>query len=170
MTRAEAVQLLARMTNAEINAGYPLAGFSDVQSDAYYANALNAFAYGGIVDADTTYFRPYAPITRAEFVEMMYRLDTTGSYNGTARFYDVYAGMPESDAIAYCADRGWVNGYPDGSFRPNGYITRAEAAAVVNRTMGRTLASSNLSSVHYMDVPQNHWAYDDILIASSYQW
>src|SRR5699024_1846069 len=114
-------------------------------SDAYYANALNAFAYGGIVDADTTYFRPYAPITRAEFVEMMYRLDTTGSYNGTARFYDVYAGMPESDAIAYCADRGWVNGYPDGSFRPNGYITRAEAAAVVNRTMGRTLASSNLS-------------------------
>ena len=170
MMRAEAVQMLVRMTNADADADYPSAGFSDVQTNDYYTDALDAFAYGGIVDLNTAYFRPYVPITRAEFVEMMYRLDTTGSYNGTARFYDVYAGMPESDAIAYCADRGWVNGYPDGSFRPNGYITRAEAAAVVNRTMGRTLASSNLSSVHYMDVPQNHWAYDDILIASSYQW
>ena len=170
MMRAEAVQMLVRMTNADADADYPSAGFSDVQTNDYYTDALDAFAYGGIVDLNTAYFRPYVPITRAEFVEMMYRLDTTGSYNGTARFYDVYAGMPESDAIAYCADRGWVNGYPAGSFRPNGYITRAEAAAVVNRTMGRTLASSNLSSVHYMDVPQNHWAYDDILIASSYQW
>ena len=145
MMRAEAVQMLVRMTNADADADYPSAGFSDVQTNDYYTDALDAFAYGGIVDLNTAYFRPYVPITRAEFVEMMYRLDTTGSYNGTARFYDVYAGMPESDAIAYCADRGWVNGYPDGSFRPNGYITRAEAAAVVNRTMGRTLASSNLS-------------------------
>ena len=168
MMRAEAVQMLVRMTNAD--ADYPSAGFSDVQTNDYYTDALDAFAYGGIVDLNTVYFRPYVPITRAEFVEMMYRLDTAGSYNGTARFYDVYAGMPESDAIAYCADRGWVNGYPDGSFRPNGYITRAEAAAVVNRVMGRTLASSNLSGVHYTDVPQNHWAYDDIMIASSRQW
>lgn len=170
MTRAEAVQMLVRMTNADPNASYPMAGFSDVQSDAYYANALNAFAYGGIVDIDTSYFRPYAPITRAEFVEMMYRLDTTGSYTGSTRFYDVSSVMREASAIAYCADRGWVNGYPDGSFRPGGYITRAEAAAVVNRTMGRTISSSNVSGIHYTDVPEYHWAYNEILIASSYQW
>ena len=170
MTRAEAVQLLSRMTNADPNASYPLAGFSDVQSDAYYANALNAFAYGGIVDVDTSYFRPYAPITRAEFVAMMYRLDTTGSYSSSTRFYDVSPEMQDAAAIAYCADRGWVNGYPDGSFRPGGYITRAEAAAVVNRTMGRTISSSNVSGIHYTDVPEYHWAYDEILIASSYQW
>ena len=169
MTRAEAAQMLVRMTNADPNASYPMAGFSDVQSDAYYANALNAFAYGGVVDADTAYFRPYAPVTRAEFVEMMYRLDTTGGYKGTARFYDVYAGTPEADAIAYCAGRGWVNGYPDGTFRPDAPITRAEAAAVVNRVMGRTLASSDLSGVYYTDVPQGHWAYADIMTASSYQ-
>lgn len=170
MTRAEAVQLLSRMTNADPNASYPVAGFSDVQSDAYYANALGAFAYGGIVDVDTSYFRPYAPITRAEFVAMMYRLDTTGSYSGSARFYDVSPEMQDAAAIAYCADRGWVNGYPDGSFRPGGYITRAEAAAVVNRTMGRTISSSNVSGIHYTDVPEYHWAYNEILIASSYQW
>ena len=170
MTRAEAVQLLSRMTNADPNASYPMAGFSDVQSDAYYANALGAFAYGGIVDVDTSYFRPYAPITRAEFVAMMYRLDTTGSYSGSARFYDVSPEMQDAAAIAYCADRGWVNGYPDGSFRPGGYITRAEAAAVVNRTMGRTISSSNISGIHYTDVPEYHWAYNEILIASSYQW
>lgn len=170
MTRAEAAQMLVRMTNADPNASYPMAGFSDVQSDAYYANALGAFVYGGIVDVDTSYFRPYAPITRAEFVAMMYRLDTTGSYSGSARFYDVSPEMQDAAAIAYCADRGWVNGYPDGSFRPGGYITRAEAAAVVNRTMGRTLSSSNVSGIHYTDVPEYHWAYDEILIVSSYQW
>lgn len=170
MTRAEAAQMLVRMTNADPNASYPMAGFSDVQSDAYYANALNAFAYGGIVDVDTSYFRPYAPITRAEFVAMMYRLDTTGSYSGSARFYDVSPEMQDAAAIAYCANRGWVNGYPDGSFRPGGYITRAEAAAVVNRTMGRTISSSNVSGIHYTDVPEYHWAYNEILIASSYQW
>lgn len=169
MTRAEAVQLLSRMTNADPNASYPMAGFSDVQSDAYYANALNAFAYGGIVDVDTSYFRPYAPITRAEFVAMMYRLDTTGSYSGSARFYDVSPEMQDAAAIAYCADRGWVNGYPDGTFRPDAPICRAEAAAVVNRVMGRTLASSDLSGVYYTDVPQGHWAYADIMTASSYQ-
>ena len=170
MTRAEAVQLLSRMTNADPNASYPTAGFSDVQSDAYYTNALNAFAYGGIVDVESVYFRPYAPITRAEFVEMMYRLDTTGSYSGSTRFYDVPSVMQEASAIAYCADHGWVNGYPDGSFQPSAYITRAEAAAVVNRTMGRTISSSNISGIHYSDVPEYHWAYDEILIASSYQW
>ena len=71
--------------------------------------------------------------------------------------------------MAYCAGRGYVDGYPDGTFRPDAGITRAEAAAVVNRVMGRTLASSELSGVHYADVPQNHWAYQDILIASAYQ-
>ena len=101
---------------------------------------------------------------------MMYRLDTTGSYSGSARFYDVSPEMQDAAAIAYCADRGWVNGYPDGSFRPGGYITRAEAAAVVNRTMGRTISSSNVSGIHYTDVPEYHWAYNEILIASSYQW
>lgn len=109
MTRAEAVQLLVRMTDADADADYPPAGFSDVQTDDYYTDALDAFVYGGVVDADTAYFRPYAPVTRAEFVGMMYRLDTTGGYKGTARFYDVYAGTPEADAIAYCAGRGWVN-------------------------------------------------------------
>ncbi|MGO5027799.1 S-layer homology domain-containing protein [Candidatus Agathobaculum pullicola] len=169
MTRAEAVQLLVRMTDADADADYPPAGFSDVQTDDYYTDALDAFVYGGVVDVDTSYFRPYASVTRAEFVEMMYRLDTTGGYKGTARFYDVYAGTPEADAIAYCAGRGWVNGYPDGTFRPDAPITRAEAAAVVNRVMGRTLASSDLSGVYYTDVPQGHWAYADIMTASSYQ-
>ena len=170
MTRAEAVQLLVRMTNAEQDGRYPSSSFSDVQANDYYADALDAFAYGGIVDLNTAYFRPYVPVTRAEFVTMMYRLDTTGSYSSSTRFYDVSAGTPNASAIAYCADRGWVEGDPGGYFRPWDYITRAEAAAVVNRTMGRTLASSNLSGVHYTDVPQNHWAYNDILIASSYQW
>ena len=89
---------------------------------------------------------------------MIYRLDTTSDYNGSNRFTDVYSTAPNAAAIAYCSDRGWVRGDPSGTFRPYDYITRAEAAAVVNRTMGRTL-----------DVPMNFWAYNDILIASGNQ-
>lgn len=169
MTRADAVQMLARMSNAGIS-DYPANGFTDVRADAYYAEALDAFAYGGIVDRNTPYFHPDTAITRADFAVMIYRLDTTSGYRGASRFYDVPQSAVYAEAISYCADRGWVNGYPDGSFRPNGLITRAEAAAVVNRAMGRTLASSNLSGIRYTDVPQSHWAYQDILIASSYQW
>lgn len=170
MTRAEAVQMLARMTNASPQGGYPVSGFSDVPANAYYTAALDAFAYGGIVES-TRYFNPSAPVTRADFAEWIYRLDTVGGGNSPTAllFYDVSPYSPYAAAVAYCAGRGYVDGYPDGTFRPDAGITRAEAAAVVNRVMGRTLASGELSGVHYADVPQNHWAYQDILIASAYQ-
>ena len=100
---------------------------------------------------------------------MIYRLDTTSDYNGSNRFTDVYSTAPNAAAIAYCSDRGWVKGDPGGTFRPYDYITRAEAAAVVNRTMGRTLSSTDISGIRYTDVPMNFWAYNDILIASGNQ-
>lgn len=168
LTRAEAVQLLARMTNASGSKYTNSSGFSDVQVNSYYSNALSAFVYGGIVDS-STYFNPNAAITRADFVEMIYRLDTTSDYNGSNRFTDVYSTAPNAAAIAYCSDRGWVRGDPSGTFRPYDYITRAEAAAVVNRTMGRTLSSTDVSGIRYTDVPMNFWAYNDILIASGNQ-
>ena len=169
ITRAEAVQLLSRMTNMNKDNIYPNAGFSDILLDSYYTNALNAFVHGGIVKVGTPYFMPNQPITRAEFVSMIYRLDTVNGYSSDIRFYDVPQTAPYAAAVAYCSDRAWITGYSDGSFRPMEYITRAEAAAVVNRTMGRTLATSDFSGVHYDDVPESYWAYNDILIASSTQ-
>ena len=136
--------------------------------NSYYSNALSAFVYGGIVDS-ATYFNPNTAITRAEFVEMIYRLSTTADYNTSNRFTDVFSTAPSAAAIAYCSDRGWVKGDPAGTFRPYDCITRAEAAAVVNRTMGRTLSSTDVSGIHYNDVPTNYWAYNDILIASGNQ-
>ena len=156
------------MTNASGSKYSTSGGFSDVPLNSYYSNALSAFVYGGIVDS-STYFNPNAAITRADFVEMIYRLDTTSDYNGSNRFTDVYSTAPNAAAIAYCSDRGWVKGDPGGTFRPYDYITRAEAAAVVNRTMGRTLSSTDISGIRYTDVPMNFWAYNDILIASGNQ-
>ncbi len=168
LTRAEAVQLLARMTNASDSKYTNSSSFSDVPVNSYYSNALSAFVYGGIVDS-ATYFNPNTPITRAEFVEMIYRLSTTADYNSSSRFTDVFSTAPNAAAIAYCSDRGWVKGDPAGTFRPYDCITRAEAAAVVNRTMGRTLSSTDVSGIHYTDVPTSYWAYSDILIASGNQ-
>lgn len=167
MSRAEAVQLLARMSGAA--GSYAAPGFADVQSTAYYADALGALVAGGVVDANAAYFHPDAPITRAEVAEMLYRLDTTAAYSAVARFYDVPAAALYAPAVAYCADRGWMGGYPDGTFRPHDAITRAEMAAVAVRVMGRTAASGKLT-VSYTDVPGSHWAYNEIRLASAYQW
>ena len=168
LSRADAVQMLSRMTNANGKKYSVTGNFSDVPTGSYYSDALSAFVYGGIIESNG-YFSPNMPITRAEFVEMIYRLDTTKEYNGSNRFYDVPSSSTNAPAIAYCSERGWVKGDPEGTFRPYDYITRAEAAAVVNRCMGRTLATTNVSGIHYNDVPTSYWAYNDILIASGYQ-
>lgn len=170
LTRAEAVVLLARMSDYETASNsYPRITFSDVPASAWYYTELAAFVEGGIVD-DTGYFRPDSAITRADFVDMIYRLDTKSAHSGYQRFNDVYANSSYAGAVAYCADRGWLNGYPDGSFRPYNNITRAEVAKVVNRAMGRTTSTTISGGGNYFyDVPSYHWAYNDILVASSYQ-
>mgnify|MGYP005767608007 CR=1 FL=1 len=163
MTRAEAVVTLYRL--CDVNTSYTSSNvFRDVPSGMWYTQPVNAFAEGGIIDR-TTYFYPDQNITRADLVEMLYRLVGSPSVSGSnVRFNDVW-GTSNSDAIQYAASRGWVNGYKDGSFRPYGYITRSEVAAVVTRVLGRTTGGTG---VYYRDVPSSHWAYRYIQMASSY--
>ena len=163
MTRAEAVVTLYRL--CDVNTSYTSSNvFRDVPSGMWYTQPVNAFAEGGIIDR-TTYFYPDQNITRADLVEMLYRLVGSPSVSGSnVRFNDVW-GTSNSDAIQYAASRGWVNGYKDGSFRPYGYITRGEVAAVVTRVLGRTTGGTG---VYYRDVPSSHWAYRYIQMASSY--
>lgn len=163
MTRAEAVVMLYRLCDVSNASG---AGdiFIDVPGSLWYADEINAFANAGIVDV-TSYFHPNQYITRAEFVEMLYRLMGSPSYSrGTLRFRDV-AGMANEEAIYYAVSRGWVDGYADGTFRPFNYIARSEVAALMTRLLNRTSGGSGSS---YKDVPRGHWAYRYIQLASSY--
>ncbi|WP_281692101.1 S-layer homology domain-containing protein [Agathobaculum desmolans] len=165
LTRAEAAVMLARLTNYSDLTVYPSCGAADVQSGSWYTNAVNAFYDAGIETA--SYFRPNAAISRAELSVWLYRL--SGSpyvVSGTLAFPDVATAGEMHDAVAYGQLHGWINGYPDGTFRPNHSITRAEAAKLINRVTGRSLRVQAIVT-QFTDVPASHWAYREIVSAAN---
>ena len=107
--------------------------FTDVPADAWYNTAVSTMAAGGILQGDETgAFRPNANITRAEFAAIASRFMADTDDQAPDPFNDT-AGHWAREEINAAAAAGWVNGYEDGSFRPNAYITRAEFAAICAR-------------------------------------
>ena len=164
MTRAEAVVMLYRMCTINVDNDTSESVYRDVPWGMWCAQEVNAFARAGITD-QTTYFYPDQYITRGELTELLYRLSGSPSVSsGATRFSDI-SGTSNSDSIRYAASAGWINGYPDGTFRPYAYIARSEVAAMMTRVLNR---SSGGSGISYRDVPYTYWAYRYIQLASSY--
>ena len=116
--------------------------YSDVARGDWYNTYVATLENAGvIVDTRTNgKFRPNEAITRAELAAMLAQFaDIKSAANS---FNDVSARHWASDEIAVCAKMGWINGYPDGSFRPDATITRAEMMAMINRALGRTPKSA----------------------------
>ena len=165
LSRAEAVAMLARLSvdgdgNPLYTGAAGTGGFSDVSRGDWYAPYV-AFAqkYGiasGYLDGT---FRPEQPVSRAELVKLIAAyFEVTG---GTASFPDVAAGYWASDVISFAAQQGWVSGYPDGTFRPDAPVGRAEAVKILNHALDRR-AGERPASLPFTDVPKDHWAYDEI--------
>ena len=170
VTRAEVAAILYRVMDADCVKTYETTrcSFSDVVRgdwfNLYVATLENA---GVIVDTRTNgKFRPNEAITRAELAAMLAQFaDIKSAANS---FNDVSARHRASDEIAVCAKMGWINGYPDGSFRPDATITRAEMMAMINRALGRTPKSAddllsgmktwrdnaNVNAWYYLDVQE----------------
>ena len=164
MTRAETVVMLYRMCTINMDNDTSESVYRDVPWGMWCAQEVNAFARAGITD-QTTYFYPDQYITRGELTELLYRLSGSPSVSsGATRFSDI-SGTSNSDSIRYAASAGWINGYPDGTFRPYAYIARSEVAAMMTRVLNR---SSGGSGISYRDVPYTYWAYRYIQLASSY--
>lgn len=170
VTRAEVAAILYRVMDADCVKTYETTrcSFSDVVRgdwfNTYVATLENA---GVIVDTRTNgKFRPNEAITRAELAAMLAQFaDIKSAANS---FNDVSARHWASDEIAVCAKMGWINGYPDGSFRPDATITRAEMMAMINRALDRTPKSvsdllsgmktwsdnANTDAWYYLDVQE----------------
>ena len=170
VTRAEVAAILYRVMDADCVKTYETTrcSFSDVVRgdwfNTYVATLENA---GVIVDTRTNgKFRPNEAITRAELAAMLAQFaDIKSAANS---FNDVSARHWASDEIAVCAKMGWINGYPDGSFRPDATITRAEMMAMINRALDRTPKSvsdllsgmktwsdnANTGAWYYLDVQE----------------
>ena len=146
--------------------------FADVPADAWYADSVNSLQEQGILTGRSeTSFAPDAPITRAEFVTICTRFDTYAAVDTVNGFSDVSASHWAYAYINYAVHEKWITGYDDGTFRPDDYITRAEAVQVVNRVLSRHADADSVASYRgdlepFSDLSDRHWAYFEILEAA----
>lgn len=164
MTRAEVTTMFARLLTEKMAADQTYSNtFSDVAKSHWAANYIGYMQQFGIITgyADGS-FRPDASVTRAEFAAIASRFERLTE--GPKSFSDVPSSHWAAKYINFAATRGWVNGYADGTFRPNNSITRAEVAAVTCRLLERnadqSYIRSHLSELRaFTDVSESHWAY-----------
>ena len=138
ITRAEVATIFFRLLTDETrNANSTKSNsYSDVAAGAWYNHAVSTLSAMGIVKGDSNgKFNPNAPITRAEFAAIAARFDDKAN-STTADFSDIVSHWAKNE-ISAASNNGWINGYPDGTFRPDNKITRAEAMTLVNRVLKR---------------------------------
>lgn len=145
------------------------ASFSDVADTAWYAKQVRTLASLGIITGYTDgTFRPTAPITRAEFATMASKFDDLSK--GSITFSDVSESHWAYAYIASAATKGWVGGYPDGTFRPDTKIDRAAVAKIVNAVLGRQADKAFIDANpvrSFTDLTNSHWGYYEIMEAAN---
>ena len=138
ISRAETATIFFRLLKADTRDGNLTAEnvFADVANGKWFNKAVSTMAKLGIVKGRSAEsFAPDAPITRAEFAAICARFNTKPT-NTSNSFSDISGHWAEAEierAVAF----GWIAGYPDGTFRPDTYITRAEAMTMINRVLCR---------------------------------
>ena len=180
ITRAEVATIFFRLLTDETRESYwsQSSGFTDVASGAWYNNAVSTLTRAGILDGyEDGSFRPNASITRAEFTKIAVSFFKHAGGASANPFNDVPESAWYAEFVKAAAELGLIDGYEDGTFRPNAPITRAEACTIVNRTLGRAPDKDNLLPEHEMltwpDNSRDAWYYAQIQEATNshdYQW
>ncbi|MBM6919302.1 S-layer homology domain-containing protein [Intestinimonas butyriciproducens] len=170
MTRTQAAQMFYNLLkNKEVSV---TVSFTDVPADAWYAEPVGVLASLGILNGvGEGLYEPDRAITRAEFTAIAMRfahMDTSGA----DIFPDVHANDWFYEVVVSAVNYGWINGYADGTFRPDETITRAEVAAIVNRMLGRSADKAYVDThadelTQFTDVSPYYWAYYDIMEAAN---
>lgn len=138
ISRAETATIFFRLLKAEIRDENLTTenSFADVKPGMWYNTAVSTMAELGILKGrDTGNFDPDVPITRAEFAAICARFSENKA-SGTSGFTDISGHWAEEE-IVKAASLGWIQGYGDGTFAPDKYITRAEAMKLINRVLCR---------------------------------
>jgi hypothetical protein len=166
LSRAEVAVMLWRLLSDAEKSDPTAAAFNDVADDAWYVQEVSYLADIGIIlGYEDGTFKPDKKITRAEFTVIL------------SRFFDMNDTAPASgfeDAVGHWAEsyinnavaKGWITGYPDGTFRPDAQITRAQAATMINKMLGLTLDAIPDDAPVFTDLSETHWAYIDLIIAT----
>ena len=171
ITRAETAAILFRLMDDASRKTYysTKSGFRDVASGSWYNTYVATLNNAGVItDSSNGCFRPNEAITRAELAAMLAKFsETTVAAN---YFNDVSAKYWAANAIAICAKLGWITGYPDGTFRPDKNVTRAELMAMINRATGRAPKSADAflpGMKTWIDNTADKWYYLDVQEATN---
>ena len=174
ISRAEVATIFFRLLTDEARTQYDktTSSFSDIKDGAWCCRAVSTLTNMGIIKGYTDgSFQPNKSITRAELATIIARfakLDVN-----TKTFSDINGHWAQK-SIELAAGNGWINGYTDGTFRPNKSIIRAETFAMINRVLDRQTESvSDLLPTSEMNMwsdnlNENAWYYKDVQEATNY--
>ena len=170
ITRGEAAQIFYSLMGTKDTDGINI--FTDIDEDAWYKDAVNTLAETGVIaGVGNNIFEPERNVTRAEFTAMAMRFAGKKSECENI-FSDVYPYEWFYNDIISSIKAGWITGYPDGTFRPNNSITRAEAITIVNSMLERNADKGYIdlnsdSLISFTDVDVNFWGYYQIMEAAN---
>lgn len=163
ITRAEVAAIFFRLLKDDVRDDNLTANsvFTDVAFGKWYNKSISTMAKIGIVKGRTANtFAPNAPITRAEFAAICSRFDRS-NVEIKSDFNDISGHWAENE-IRRAASLGWIQGYTDGSFKPDQNITRAEAASMINRMLHRlpeTVEDLLNGMIQWPDNQPSDWYY-----------
>ena len=180
ITRGEVATIFFRLLTDEARDKYwsQTNNYSDCNADLWCNNAISTLSNMGIIDgySDGT-FRPYGKITRAQFAKI-----AVGFFETTTQEYQgYYSDIPENawftNYVEAASRVGLIQGFADGTFRPNVNITRAQACVIVNRALDRKPATERLlptaKMINWPDCTPSDWYYADMQEATNshdYRW
>lgn len=179
ISRGEVAAIFFRMLTDQTRNEYwsQTNSFTDVAAEKWCNNAISTLFSIGIIDGyGDGAFRPDGPITRAAFTKMAVNFFDYHVKDYDGRFTDVEGDAWYAGYIQAAAELKLIEGFDDGTFRPDDYITRAQACAIINRTLGRVPDADRMSIrplVTWPDCDEDAWYYADMMEATNshdYQW
>lgn len=172
MSRQEVTVMFSRLLNERPQKGVIYSrDYKDTPDDLWSVTAISYMSKLGMVKGyPDGNFMPRAAITRAEFAAMATRFADISA--GSKTFTDVSKDHWAYDVIQKAAGAGWISGYPDGSFKPDQPITRAEVVAITNRMLNRFADEAYVDAhqdkiLQFKDMNKGMWSYYPVVEATN---
>ena len=171
ITREELAAILYRVSNDTSSVVASGNKFTDVPADRWSAGAIEFMANKKVVNGyEDGSFKPANNLTRAEFAAMVARFADLTDTAASRTFSDVDSSYWGFKSIMALNKAGYVNGYEDGTFRPEANVTRAEVMTVINKIIGRSADASYVKSLdnnRFSDLNKDSWYYVDVIEATT---
>ena len=166
LTRAQGAKMLYYVLDLDLKEQSGK-DFSDVAQSFWGYSAISALSNAGIINGYAgNVFKPDKGLTRAEFATIVARAMKIDVAGKKANAFKDVGGQWAEGSIAALSEKKFIGGYGDSTFRPNTYLTRAEAVKMINKAVGMDV-KIQVEKQKFSDLKASHWAYFEIMAAAS---